>query len=284
MHHKIRFNKKLIIAICLIFAFAILIPIGYAYFFVTGEFEGSYYVHLPGFDPKINGNGIDEYQSIDLSDTITNGKSMAPGAVGKFNMNLNFSDVYTDAYYKIVFNRVDVPDNIHFYIDAELTKEIDYIEGVQLASNPNKIAENIIYWTWLYVDSVEANQNDSLYMKEEISFTANIHISQTFDEYDMVMVNEFQNPTGRISLNGNSGSFNMKLDFSRISGSTSYNVFFDKETVGDVHLYSDSEYHNEVTSLSGTFDGTNKVITTPLYWRCEGTCSSGGLYYIVYLS
>lgn len=283
MPNKFKINKKTFLIIFMIIIGVVFIPIGYSYYTASGSIYASSEIALPDFIPMVNGSS-NMNQSISLASTITNNKSLAPGAIGKFKVDLNFSNIGANAYYKIEFDRYYLPDNLRLYIDEGLTTEIDSIEGVHYLSNSNNVVEHFIYWKWIYEDTQEANENDNGYMGSQLDVDVAIYISQTYEDHDLVLVNDFQIPTGRISLSGNYGSFNTKLDFSKISGSTSYNVFFDKETVGDVHLYSDSEYQNEVTSLSGTFDGTTSIITTPLYWRCEGTCSNGGLYYIVYLS
>ena len=280
---SLKLNKKIILIVCILVISIISVPVVYAYYTTTGEFSGSAYVSLPDFAPSVN-DSSSLYQDISLADTITNDKYLAPGAKGKFKLDIDLSDVGTNAYYKIEFDRQGIPNNLHFYVDKEMTKELGNIEGGHLLSNTNRIAENIIYWQWELVDSEYDNYDDNLYLGNQIVVPFEVYVAQNFEEKELVLVNDSENPTGRINLGTTSGNFNMKLDFSRFNDSGSYNVYFDKDNLGDIHLYSDSEYQNEITSLSGTFSSSNSVINTPLYWRCEGTCSSGGLYYIVYLS
>lgn len=282
MSHKLKISRRMLFIICIVLVGIILIPIGYAYFVTTGEIRGSGEVYRPEFRPSIVRDGDND---VYLEDSITNNYShLAPGAEGQFKIELDLSDVGANAYYKIEYDRTQVPDNLKFYINKEKTVEFDSIEGVYLASNTNRIVEHIIYWKWDIVDTPEANENDTEYMNNYLYIVTHNYVAESFQEREVVLVNDLENPTGRISLGNTSGTFNMKLDFSRFSDNKSYAVYFDTVDAGDIHLYSDAGYQHEITSLSGTYTGSNTVINTPVYWRCEGTCSNGGLYYIVHLS
>ena len=267
--------------ICGVFIYGILTG-SFAYYFTSGNFTGSSVINIPAFGPKVN-SSTNVNQSIDLATTIINNKNLAPGAVGKFKIDIDFTDVGTNAYYNVSFDRTDIPNNIHFYVDSELTKELTNIDGVQYKTYNNKLAEHYIYWSWLYVDTPEGNANDNLYMNQEIILPFTAHISQRIEGHT-IKVNEIEKPTGRVNLNGTSGSFDFNIDFSNISTAKNYKIYFNKENnENNLHLYSDSEYQNEITSIDVNYDGTNNEVNKTIYWRLDGEeINNLSIYYVVY--
>lgn len=274
-------NKtKISLIIFIAFCCAIIGKIGYSYFFTKGNFNGNAAVNVLGFSPTINGSN-DRTQTINLEDTIINGKNLAPGAIGKIEIDIDFSEVQTDSSYRISFDRTNIPNNIKFYVDENLTKEVNVIDGTELKDYYNKTAEHIIYWQWIYNDTPESNVNDSLYMDTNITLPYNVEITQR-TEYSSVSVNNMKRPTGRTYLSGRSGSFNINLDFSGLAASTNYQIYFNKENkVSVLHLYSDSAYQNEISSLPVSYDGVNNLVNNTVYWKLDDS-SSTRLYYIVY--
>ena len=109
-------DKKRIYAIYLIFSIALIASIGYAYFTTTGSFSSSSSINILPFGPKVNGS-YDISQTINLSDTITNGKNLAPGAEGKFKVDIDFTQVGTNVYYKVYNASTNIPNNLKFYVE-----------------------------------------------------------------------------------------------------------------------------------------------------------------------
>ena len=75
----------------------------------------------------------------------------------------------------------------------------------------------------------------------------------------------------------------MTFNFSNAS-SQNYSVYFNKEDMPNgFHLYSDSAYQNEITSLLNIYDGENNNTTKTIYWKLDsGVANNLKLYYIVY--
>lgn len=61
-------------------------------------------------------------------------------------------------------------------------------------------------------------------------------------------------------------------------------VLFNKEEMpSGFHLYSDSSYQNEITSLLNIYDGEHNNVTKTVYWKLDsGVANNLNLYYIVY--
>lgn len=281
LKNKIMQNKKKTLVFVAVLFCITSTKVGFAYYYTEGSYTGSASIEIPAFAPKVN-DSYDISRSISLTNTITNGKRLAPGAVGKFKIDIDFSNMGYDSYYKISFDRTNIPTNIHFYADEELTKEITNIEGVQLKDYENKKAEHYIYWKWIYNNTTESNENDSLYMNKEITIPFTAEIMQKVNDYETLVVNNYERPTGRVYLSGNSGSFNLNVDFKNISSASNYKIIFDKEDKSEVvHLYSDSLFQNEITSLNINYDGENTLVSNTIYWRKDDS-SLVSLYYIVY--
>ena len=286
MHHNFLLNrdrkrKKLIkssiVVSCLVVC-AILIKVGLSYYVTSGNFNGSATVTVLGFSPKVN-NSTNISQTIDLSSTITNNKNLAPGAQGKFKVDIDFSNVESDVNYKIYFDRSNIPSNIHFYVDEDYTDELTTIDGVQLKDYNDKIAEHNIYWSWNYVNTPESNANDQLYMNKNITLPFVTEINQKITKRTII-VNGYERPTGKVYLNGTQGYFNLQIDFSNVSP-INYKIYFNKkELSNNIHLYSDSSYTNEINNILDYYDGINKITTKTIYWKSDSTISND-LYYIV---
>ena len=115
------------------FLAVLLISVGsicFSYFYTGGSFSGSTSVNIPAFAPKVN-NSYSFNQSINLANTITNNKSLSPGAEGKFKMDISFAEVETDAYYKVYYDSTGIPDNVHFYVDENYSEELDFDNKVR---------------------------------------------------------------------------------------------------------------------------------------------------------
>ena len=274
-------NKtKTSLTIFIVFCCIVIGKIGFSYLYTSGNLNGSTNVNILAVSPTINGSN-DRTQNISLEDTIINEKNLAPGAIGKFNIDIDFTNTEMDSSYRISFDRTNIPNNIKFYVDENLTKEITVIDGTQLSDYNNKTAEHYIYWKWTYSNTPESNANDSLYMNKNITLPYNIEIMQRND-YSSVKINNMKRPTGRVYLSGSSGSFNINLDFDGFESGTNYTVYFNKDNKSSVlHLYTDSEFQNEISSMQVSYDGTNNLVNNTIYWRLDDS-SRTNLYYIVY--
>ena len=289
---KIKTVKKKNVILMLLFVFVLSLCVSYcfSYFYTAGNLSTiSYNINIPNFAPKVNGS-YNLSQSIDLSDTITNNKNLAPGAEGKFKIDIDLSEVETDVYYRISYDRTNIPNNLHFYVDEEFTSELNYINGVEVTSNTNRVVEHYIYWRWILDNSETSNQNDSLYMGQSISVPFTTIVSQQIEEHATI-INNYEIVTGRVNLiethtGSNLGSFSIDLDLTGLTPSHDYYIYFGKnELSSNLHLYSDSSYQNEINNISVIYDGENTNVTKTIYWRLDNdniSTLSDGLYYIFY--
>ena len=181
------------------------------------------------------------------------------------------------------YDNTDIPNNLHFYVDEGYTTEFSKFEGVQHDEYITGTNNHYIYWKWDYVDSEEANSNDSLYMNREIVVPFKVDVSQHLDNRTII-VNNIEKQTGDILIDGDINSFNLNLNFENLNP-TNYKIFLDNSDVSShVHFYSDSAYTNEITNISGYYDGTNNEVTKTIYWKTDDSRSVvGTVYYAVYL-
>lgn len=278
-------NNKIVYIISFIFLI-VLSSLGYAYFTTTGSFSAKATLDTIVFAPKVNGS-YNIFQTINLADTITNGKNLAPGAEGKFKVDIDFTQVGTNVYYKVYNASTNIPNNLKFYVDENRTTEFNNISGTELKDNQNRLAEHYVYWKWVYDDSADSNLNDSLFMNQDIPVTFKTIVSQVV-ESNNIIVNNYEKPTGRINLvdthiGNNTGSFNITLDLTNVPANGKYRVYFNnKELSNNLHLYSDSGYQNEISYIQGTYDGVNKDVTNTIYWVLDNdnvSTLNSGLYY-----
>lgn len=284
-----KYSKIKVSIIMILFLFIIsLSTFCFSFFFTTGGFSGSKEVIIPAFDPRVNSSSSNS-QSISLADTITNNKSLSPGAEGKFKIDIDFTDVSTNSYYKVYYDRTGLPNNLKFYVDEDYTTEFDNLEGVEYKDNSDRTSEHYVYWKWIVDNSASSNANDSLYMGQDIGVDFTAHISQMVEK-NTIIANGVEKPTGRINIasthsGNNKGAFNFNLDFSNVSANTQYRIYFnEKELSSNLHLYSDSSYQTELNYIQGTYDGNNTQVTNTIYWELEtGNINtlSNGLYYVV---
>jgi hypothetical protein len=276
-------RKNIIFVSLLICIFTISFSFCYSYFVAKGTITSSSdSVEVFGFGPRVNVSH-DRIQYIDLASTITNNKTLAPGAEGKFKIIFEFDTSDFSEYYKLYIGDADLPDNLHFYVDKDYTTEFNKFEGVY--HNESYIGEipHMIYWKWDYVDSEEANANDNLYMNKDITVPFIVDVSQRVDNRT-VYVNSYEVQTGDYLMIGKTGSIDISLKFSNLNP-TNYIVYLDKnEGASNAHFYSDSAYTNEITSISGYYNGTNNIVKKTIYWKTDDSYNAYGMgYYAVYL-
>lgn len=277
------FSKKNIILILLL-TVCLTISFSYcsSYFITSGRFSITNSIKILKFIPKVN-DSSNMSQTIDLSTTITNDKTLSPGAEGKFKIDIDLSEVEFNSYYMINFDNTDLPENLHFYVDENFTSELTTIEGVQYLDDYNKVAEHYIYWKWDYLNNETANSNDNLFMDKEIIVPFEVRISARVNK-NTILVNGIEKPTGRVNLIGSEGSFDLNLDFKNLSR-TNYKIHFNISDISNnLHLYSDSSFVNEITDISDIYDGVNNEVTKTIYYRFDESLNPlTRLYYIVYL-
>ena len=288
MRHNILLNKerkkkkmiKTTIVTTFIILFAVIVKMGVSYFTTQGQITGSKTIYIAAFAPKVN-DSTNISQSINLSSTITNNKNLAPGAKGRFEIDVDFSEVETDASYEISVDRSNIPNNIHLYVDETYSDELSNISGIQLINNQDKIAKHYIYWEWIYTNTPEGNTYDTNYMNKNIIIPITTTISQKV-ENNGIIINNYERPTGTVFLRGTEGSFTLNLDFSNITTSN-YKIYFSKNDISStIHLYSDSNYTNEITNISDYFDGNITTINKVVYWKTNSYINDY-LYYILEL-
>lgn len=153
----------------------------YSYYWAQGTITmESATITIPGFEPEINGSS-NFNQTINLTNTITNNKNLAPGAEGTFNLNLDLSKVDYDATYTITYNNSNIPNNLKLYSDSSRTVELTTISGTVLSDASNQTVNNTIYWRWIYANDNDSNTNDSLYMNQSITIPFTVNITQVTD-------------------------------------------------------------------------------------------------------
>ena len=60
------------------------------------------------------------------------------------------------------------------------------------------------------------------------------------------------------------------MDLSNLTALDNYRVFFNRKTLSNnLHLYSDSNYQNEISYIAGTYDGINDTREITIYWELE---------------
>lgn len=174
-NNKIKKHNVIVVLLCIS-----LVVVGsccYAIYTAKGHITSVGNIEIEGFTPKVNGNS-NFSQTINLVNTITNNKSLAPGAEGSFNLNINFTDVSYDADYEIYYDGTNLPNNLHFYTDSNRTNSLTTIEGVYHKTDINKTIENTIYWKWDAINDSDSNTNDNLFINQNLSIPFTVEITQ----------------------------------------------------------------------------------------------------------
>ena len=276
-------RKNIIFVSLLICCLTISFSFCYSYLVAKGNITSSSdRVTVAGFGPRVN-SSHNRTQYIDLASTITNNKTLAPGAEGKFILKFEFDTSDFSEYYKLYIGEADLPNNLHFYVDKDCTSEFNKFEGVYHNEDLIETIPHIIYWKWNYVDSEEANANDNLYMNKDIIVPFKVDVSQRVNNRT-VFVNSYEVQTGDYLMIGKTGSIDLSLNFSNLNP-TNYIIYLDKEEgASNAHFYSDSAYTNEITSISGYYNGTNNIVNKTIYWKTDDSSKVYGMgYYAVYL-
>ena len=172
-------KTHIIYALLCIFVFTACTSFCVSYYSASGFFSATStdVVNLT-FVPNINNN--DSFnQSIDLASTITNDKTLAPGARGSFRIRSDLNQVNYDVHYEISFDGTNIPANLHFYTDQRnpITSRFTTISGNILQQYTGNIDVRI-YWSWDYYNNPESNQNDNMYMNQDIVVPFSIAITK----------------------------------------------------------------------------------------------------------
>lgn len=173
-------RKKIITTILLIFVASFSLSIGtYAYINSSEVYiNKSDTVNIPFYAPKINGS-YDFNQTINLKNTIINGKPLAPGAVGKIDIMMDFSKVDYSVYYKLLIDNSDtIPLNMKFYSDSNLTKEYLPIKGFFNKNSSSYNFTHYIFWKWEYKTDTISNIDDSRFLNSDIELPVSVLFSQ----------------------------------------------------------------------------------------------------------
>ena len=137
-------------------------------------------ISIAKFQIKIN-NSDSIVQNIALKDTITTNNysddEVVPGTNGAFDLSIDFSNVEVSSNYAINFDRTNIPNNLKLYSDSNYTNEITSInDSYNIGDSTNKTIT--VYWKWNYLNDNVSNENDNLYMNQEISLPTSITITQ----------------------------------------------------------------------------------------------------------
>ncbi len=120
-------------------------------------------------------------QNISLSDTITTNdysdSLIVPGTNGAFDLELDFSNVDVSVSYTINFDTSNIPTNLKLYSDSSYENEIVSINDSYLVGS-NNTKTHTIYWKWLYLTDDSSNEDDNLYMDQDIAIPTTVVLSQ----------------------------------------------------------------------------------------------------------
>ena len=161
--------KKKILMIVIIFMIILSTYLTYANFKASAT--GNINVTTAKFSYELKSS------EIALKDTIINDKELVPSAKGKFDVEIDFSDMEVSTNYEIAIDKSNIPNNIHFYSDSALTDEITTLSNTYyLNSDVNK--KDTIYWEWEFKDDETSNSNDTNFMNKDIKVVLNINLTQ----------------------------------------------------------------------------------------------------------
>ena len=162
-------RKGLILTLIIVISLFVVTLTTYSIFKVQGSGKTTF--ETANFSYTVNA------AELNLKNTITNNKPLAPGSEGKIVLNIDLSDMEVAVDYIIEISRDYLPNNIKFYSDSSRTNEIQNIEGT-FSINDNTSISHDIYWKWIYSETDESNENDSLYMGTDIQVLFNATFSQ----------------------------------------------------------------------------------------------------------
>ena len=171
---KKSFSKAIIAVVVLVL---IVLGFGFAYARYITRLNGSTQVPIAQWNFKVTA-GSSQSLDIDLSGTRflddtteVDRTKVAPGTAGALQFNINATGSQVSLEYTIDLTLTQIPENLIFYSDAEMTKAlykdngVIHLDGYFGASDNNKTATQNLYWQWkLETGSTQAeiNANDLL--------------------------------------------------------------------------------------------------------------------------
>ena len=175
---------KVIIPLILIITIVILVGFAYARYITTKS--GQTEVEIAKWNFNVTA-GSSQNLSIDLADTrLANDTTevdrskVAPGTKGALALNIDASGSQVSLKYDIDLTLTQIPENLIFYSDSNMTNAIlkengnIHLDGFFGANDTNKIATKNLYWQWKLetgTTQAEIDSNDLLdseWMGDEI--------------------------------------------------------------------------------------------------------------------
>ena len=166
--------KVMIISMIII---SIVVLVGFAFARYITRLNGSTQVPIAQWNFKVTA-GSSQSLDIDLANTRypndtteVDRTKVAPGTAGALQLNINATGSQVSLKYDIDLTLTQIPENLIFYSDAEMTKAlykdngVIHLDGYFGASDTNKTATQNLYWQWkLETGSTqdEINANDLL--------------------------------------------------------------------------------------------------------------------------
>lgn len=167
-------RKAFIILILIILIIALT---GVAFARYITRLNGSTQVSIAKWNFKVTA-GSSQSLDIDLAQTrLANDTQevdrakVAPGTIGALQLNINATGSQVSLEYDIDLTLTQIPENLIFYSDAEMTKAlykengVIHLDGYFGANDVNKTATQNLYWRWKLETGLtqsEINANDIL--------------------------------------------------------------------------------------------------------------------------
>ena len=154
---KKSFSKAIIIVVVLVL---IVLGFGFAYARYITRLNGSTQVPIAQWNFKVTA-GSSQSLDIDLSGTRflddtteVDRTKVAPGTAGALQFNINATGSQVSLEYTIDLTLTQIPENLIFYSDSEMTKAlyndngVIHLDGYFGANDNNKTATKNLYWRW----------------------------------------------------------------------------------------------------------------------------------------
>ena len=172
---KTKRNTKVKLIIILIVIITTIMSIGFAYAKYKTTLQGETSIKIAKWSFKVIDGNPQTIDVLDFPITRTDNNSdvqedsIAPGTYGKFQIEIDPRGTETMLIYEININFTNKPKNLRFYLDENMTYELEVINAnLQISDflsleDVKNIAEKTIYWKWAMETGSteeEINNND----------------------------------------------------------------------------------------------------------------------------
>ena len=110
---------------------------------------------------------------------------IAPGTYGNFALEVDGTGTEVSFNYGLTFTVTNMPTNLKFYSNADMTTEITATDGVYSITSgtvavdaESKIAQSTVYWKWVYENAPGETANDEADTTNGLA-AANMTVSAT---------------------------------------------------------------------------------------------------------